>query len=165
VTAVSDSGPLIHLSWLNQPQLLPALFGDVAVPTAVRNEVLQDEPGFPGIAELRNAFAEDWIQVRTVSASPAGTVALPGLGAGESEAMALMVELAADVLLMDERRGRRYASQQGLPLVGTIGVLRLARGRGLVPAVSPLLEQLRERGFRIGTHIVEQVNREEQTQR
>jgi len=47
--------------------------------------------------------------------------------AGEAEAIELARELHADQLLMDERKGRRLAVQEGIPVIGLLGVVLLAR--------------------------------------
>ncbi len=159
--AVANAGPLIHLSWLDRLDLPRALFDEVLVPTAVRDEVLRAGPEVSGVDALRDAFAAGWFVVQPVG-DPAAVQGLTAqLDRGESEAIVLMREVQADVLLLDERRARARATREGLPIIGTIGILRLARDRGLVPAVAPLLEELRRIGFRIGAEWVEQIRREE----
>lgn len=159
--AVANAGPLIHLSWIGRLDLLPALFDEVLVPLGVQDEVLRARPNIFGLAALRAAFAADWLRVRTV-ADPSAVAALrTDLDRGESEAIVLMHEVGADLLLLDERRARGIARRQGLPLTGTIGILRMARDRGVIPVVMPLLDELRRHGFRISMDIVEQVRREE----
>lgn len=130
-------------------------------PPAVRDEVLQPGPDIPGVAAIRDAFAAGWVAVRPVVDRAAVTRLLTELDRGEAEAIVLMREAGADVLLLDERRARTHAQQEGLPITGTIGVLRLARDRGLVPAVAPLLDELRRRGFRVGTDLVDRIVRKE----
>lgn len=65
----------------------------------------------------------------------------------EAEAIALAREHPGATLLMDERRGRRYAEALGIPIVGTAGLLVRAKQRGLIAEVRPLLDDLRAVGF------------------
>lgn len=159
--AVSDAGPLIHLSWIGHLDLLKALFDEVIVPAAVRDEVLGADPALPGLADLRRAFTAAWLEVRDVGHSAELTQALAELDPGESQAIVLAKSAAADTLLIDERRGRSYAQREGLQVLGTIGILRTARDRGLIPAATPLLDQLRAQGFRVSSDLLEQVRQEE----
>lgn len=62
---------------------------------------------------------------------------------GEVEAIALAIEKGA-ILLMDERVGTRIATSQGLMVVGVTGILIRAKRASLVPAVAPLLIELRD---------------------
>ena len=159
--AVTNAGPLIHLSWIGHLDLLRELFEEILVPPAVRDEVLRASPDVPGVEALRSAFAAGWLTVRSIE-QPAAVAALAAeLDRGESEAIVLMQAAGADLLLLDERRARTHARRLGLPLTGTIGLLRLARARGRVPAVAPVIEELRRRGFRMSTELLEQIRREE----
>jgi uncharacterized protein len=70
------------------------------------------------------------------------------LDPGEAEAIACALEGSATLLLIDERRGRRVAQQLGISVIGLVGVLLLAKRRGLVAQIRPLLDGLRQRaGF------------------
>jgi hypothetical protein len=64
---------------------------------------------------------------------------------GEAEAIALASELSA-VLLIDEADGRAAAFALGVRVTGVVGILLAAKTSLLVPAVRPLLNQLRADG-------------------
>lgn len=159
--AVANAGPLIHLSWIGQLRLLPALFSEVIVPVAVRDEVLRAGSDVPGVSDLRNAFAADQFFVQRVVDLAAVEALTASLDRGESEALILMREVQADLLLMDDRRARLEALRQGYSLMGTVGILRIARSRELIPSAAALLEELRELGFRLSTALLELVQQEE----
>src|SRR5579864_3517351 len=159
--AVSNAGPLIHLSWIEQLDLLAILFDEVLVPLAVRDEVLRASPDVLGVPALRAAFASDSLKVQAITDRSAVTRLTADLDLGESEAIVLAGEAAADLLLLDERRGRALAVGQGLPIMGTIGILRTARNRGLIPTVTPVVEIIRRRQFRVSARLVEQIQSEE----
>ena len=83
-----------------------------------------------------------WLEPRGARASRR-TLVLPlppviksaGLGAGESEAMALALVLHADRVLLDELAGRKLALRLGVPVIGSVGVLLAAKRKSLIPAV------------------------------
>jgi predicted nucleic acid-binding protein len=81
------------------------------------------------------------------------------LGVGEREAIALSLEMNADLLLMDELAGRRTAMSLGVRVLGTLGVLLRAKTQELIPAVGPLMDQLLATGFYVDEELAERVRR------
>lgn len=159
--AVSDAGPLIHLSWIERLDILPELFEQVLVPAAVRAEVLRGGTRHLGAGSLRKALSAPWLSTRGVADQAAVRELQASLGAGEAEGLVLATEAAADLFLVDDRRARAEAARRGLVITGTIGLLRRARDTGLIDAVYPALRQLHLNGFRVGAELVEHVRREE----
>lgn len=153
---VSNAGPLIALARIGRLDLLPILFGEVWIPEAVRREVAVLGRDRPGAAEVNRA---DWLHAEQVRHPVAVELLRERLGAGESEAIVLAVQERADLLLIDEARGRRVAESRGLPVLGTVGLLVVAKGHGLVPSVRAILDELEAAGFRMGTDLREQVLR------
>jgi predicted nucleic acid-binding protein len=152
LVVIADAGPIIALSIVGQLDLLGVLFGTVLVPEAVYGEVVVQGKGRPGAIELARA---SWIERVTVSPPPDALLA-EELGPGEAEAIALGVRRSADVLLIDERKGRRIATlAYHLRVKGTAGVLVLGKQRGLVPSVRPLLEAMRAGGYYVAESLID----------
>jgi uncharacterized protein len=144
---VSDASPLISLSAVGHLELLHQLFGEIAIPPAVLDEITRAGPGRPGSIEVQTA---SWIVSHTLEKDFLPRALEGELDRGEAEAIALAVELRADLLLMDERRGRRVAARFELKALGILGILVDAKRKGLLTKVEPVLDDLLTRaGFRI----------------
>jgi uncharacterized protein len=137
--------PIIALALVDRLDLLAGLYGEVTIPEAVRAEVLRKAGGGAGVTELLGA---DWIRTVALKA-PGRAELLSDLDRGEAEVVALAQELEADLVIIDERLGRRHARRLGLTLTGTMGVLLKAKAAGLIPAVAPLVRRLRSPSVRV----------------
>ncbi len=51
---------------------------------------------------------------------------IANLGAGKQEAIALYMELSADLLIIDDARAKKSAYANGLEVMGSVSVLLLA---------------------------------------
>ncbi len=152
---VSNTTPVIALSVIGRLNLLRDLYSEVLIPPAVYSEIMAGGGKRTGATELLHA---SWI--RTVSLrDPRHATLLVDLDRGEAEAIALAMELDADLLLIDERLARRYALRVGLTITGSLGVLLKAKERGLVPELSPLIQELRRNKIRLGEDVVLQALR------
>ena len=151
---VSNAGPLITLAKIQRPQLLKDLFGHIVIPRAVFEEVVLQGAGEPGAEETRSA---GWIETRSAADDLSVAVLRESLGAGESEAIVLAQELGADLLLLDDALARRKAGRLGLKVMGTLGVLLLAKQRGYLEMVKPILSELQQTDFRASTRVYEEV--------
>lgn len=135
---VADASVLIALVQIGRLSLLQSLFGDVVIPAAVAREVLPSLPEIPA-----------WIQTRTVPTPLNARVLAGRLDPGETEAIALALDAGIERVILDDLPARRLALQLGLRVIGTAGVLLLAKQRGLLPALRPLLDALKASGFRL----------------
>jgi len=153
---VSNATSLISLSLINQLGLLKTLYGQVYIPPAVYEEVVTKGKGRPGAKEVTKA---DWIVVSEVPEAARGAVQPrpTALHAGEIEAMELALWLQAKLVILDEKLARKIAKAQGLNVVGTIGILKHARDRGLLADLKGALDELRSSGIRISDKLYREV--------
>jgi len=142
---VSNTGPIIALSRISSLDLLQKVYGNIHIPTSVHQELAvgKDVLGKNGVDN------HAWIYSETVSDLMTVELLRERLDAGESEAIVLAFEMNASLLLIDEARGRRVAESKGLAVTGTLGTLLLAKNRGVIDAVAPLLQSLDSAGFRM----------------
>ena len=135
---VSDASPIRALDHVGLLSLCGDLYGTVIVPEAVRLELLRPTLTCAAI-DIRN---QSGFKVQIPSATPTALGVPADLDPGESEAIALAIELRADLVLMDERKATQAARQMGLATIGVIGILLEAKQRGLVGGVMPVVDQL-----------------------
>jgi uncharacterized protein len=144
--AVADASPLIVFHQITRLELVRSVLGEVLIPPAVASEIapsLGDPPA--------------WIHVAPV---PPVLLQVPWeatLDRGETEAIALALEVTAGQILLDDRPARRAAKQLGLSVVGSLGMLLEARRLGIVDDVQPDLEAMIGVGFFVGRSLYEEV--------
>ena len=151
---VSDTSPITNLAAINQLDLLQKLYTRIVIPTAVYHEMVRAGKIVPGAVEVQTL---PWIQKQAV-ADPQRVILIQetqeNIDLGEAEAIVLALELKADLLLMDERRGRIVATSYGLQITGLLGVLLQAKQKMLIPAVRTLMDQLIEQSdFRVSNQL------------
>lgn len=131
MNAVSNASPLVSLARIGELESLQSLFETVYISWEVYDEVVVAGAGLPGASAVANA---PWIQVVRVAdaAGVRAAQAVHGLGAGETSAVQLALEKHLPLVLMDERRGRKYARQRGLDALGCVGLLEALFRRGRI---------------------------------
>ena len=76
---------------------------------------------------------------------------------GEVEVMILGQELHADLLVIDDYTAREYAKYLGLNAIGTVGILLLAKSRGIIFEIKPLVDGLIANGIYIGSRLYSEI--------
>jgi uncharacterized protein len=138
MTVICNATPLINFAAINRLDILQATFGQIIIPQAVFHETTGTD--FPSSHFVQQAIAAIWLEVRTVS--PTGANIAPELDAGEREAIALALEMGIERILLDEREARQVAQQLNLKVMGTLGILLLAKNNQTIPQVRPLLDAM-----------------------
>lgn len=150
---VSDSSPLITLTRIGQIDLLPALHRTITISTQVYDEIVVAGAGLAGSSEIA---AAKWIEVRPLDESSGlSTAARLGIGVGELSTIILGRELKADLILMDDMRARRAARQEGLCVLGCVGILQDAFNRKLLPDLRNVYRRLLASGAYVDRKILE----------
>ncbi len=147
---VADTSPLNYLVLIDQPNLLPALFGTVLVPQAVARELQHTRT--PEKVRQWMSSAPAWLQVRSIQTGPPASLLM--LDIGEREAIQLAIEVGADAVLIDDAEGRSLAESFGLPVRGTLGILEHASRLGIVD-LKQAFALLEQTNFRISPELRE----------
>ncbi|MBI9045155.1 MAG: DUF3368 domain-containing protein [Anaerolineaceae bacterium] len=148
---IADSSALIALATCEGLDLLIKIFEELKVPQAVYNEVI--EPG-KSQASLLEKYLNDRVEIIDTSEF---IVTVGGIGQGELESMALYKKLSADKLLIDDRRARVIAEFNNIQCIGSLGILLLAKHKGVIHKVAPYIEKLRISSIHFGEDLLKKV--------
>lgn len=152
---VSNTSPLTSLAAIGQFELLRELFGQIHIAQGVWYELNQGGLRHPGSHEVENA---SWIDRHEVENRTLVTILRRDLDRGESETLALAIELKADLVLLDEQEGRHAASRLALTSLGVLGILLQAKRLQKVKEIRPHLDALRQQaGFYLGDRLYRDV--------
>jgi predicted nucleic acid-binding protein len=147
---VSDTSPLNYLVRIGHVEILPRLFHSIHTTPSVIAELRHRRS--PEVVREWVKNLPSWLVVR----SPRLTNSFPTLGAGESDALSLAVEMRADLIFLDDLAARVVAEARGIPAAGTLGLLAQAHVRGWIE-FEDALSRLRATNYRISDDAVERV--------
>jgi predicted nucleic acid-binding protein len=155
---VSNTGPIIGLGKIGLLFLLNQLASEVVISPTVRRELLgKIEPETEQIDKALNEF----LKIADLKPlDPAVEIAVSGLDDGEREVIGLASTMSGDILLLiDDRAGREVAQGLNISISGVAGILLLAKEKGMVGELSPLLEELRDKGYWLSDEVLQAARR------
>ena len=133
------------------------MFEEVLIPEAVYRE-LTTNALFENEAKIVKASA--FLKTSAVQNRKSLQLlqAVSGLDDGESEAIILADELKSDVLIIDERKGRKVAQKLGIKITGTVGVLLQAHDENMIAAdeIKTYLDQLKNSNIRLSDSLIQE---------
>ena len=138
-TIISDTSCLILLEKIGELDILHKLFGTIITTTEVAEEFGQTLPS--------------WFELRQPTDKNYQSIIEASVDKGEASAIALAIELDDCLLIIDDLKGRKFAHQLGLTIIGTIGVIVDAKLVGIIPSVKPILAKIKSTNFRITEHL------------
>lgn len=130
---ISDSGPIFSLAIIDKLEILNDLFDEIYIPKAVWEELTRDRTTRT-YQRIIDYFQD---KIKEISGFNELTFVMDY---GESEAVILYKELSADYLLIDDKKARKIAENFDIQCIGTIGILSIAREKGIVEELKPLFE-------------------------
>lgn len=147
---IADASPLIILARSGMLDLLFGLCPDPVIPHSVAEEIRMGRDGDP---------AKDWLTVDgeryvTGPVTPSPEVARWGLGDGESEVLTIALSAPLAVAILDDHAARKCAVASGIRVRGTLGIVVLAKRRGLIMEAAPAFDALRESGLRVSADLL-----------
>ena len=147
---ICNTSPLQYLHQINQIDLLPKIYGSIRIPQAVADEIatgLQNNNDLPYLEDLY------WLSVRPNEENVDLSQFPSGLGKGEIQVISSGFNMPDEVLILDDRLARQFATKSGLKVTGTVGILLSAKQRGMITSIKPSLDHLTGLGFRISPDI------------
>ena len=156
MTIISDTTPIISLIKINRLDLLEKLFEEVLIPEAVYRELTTN-----ALFENEAKIVKTSSFLKTSSVQNRKSLqllqAVSGLDDGESEAIILADELKSDVLIMDERKGRKVAEKLGIKITGTVGVLLQSYSENTISSdeIKTYLDQLKNSNIRLSESLIQ----------
>ena len=142
---ISDTSCLILLDKIGELDLLQKVYGQIITT--------------PDIAGEFGEVLPEWVQVMPIADKYRQQLLEMQLDKGESSAITLALELPGSTLIIDDYKARKIAERLGLKLTGTLGVLVKAKITGVIPAIKPLLDRIKQTNFRLSAELEAQALR------
>jgi len=152
---VVNASPIIVFARLGLLETLESVVPNLVIPLGVAEEIKAGPEGNPATAWLANTEAPQIVNVPAIDPAVAGW----DPGKGESEVLTYCHDHKGCGAVLDDYAARKCATALGIPLRGTLGLLVLARRRGLLANIAPILDQLPRIGFRVTPALMDEARR------
>ncbi len=150
--AIINASPLIFLSRSHHLDLLQAFADEIWVPEPVATEILHR--GYQDIT-AKAIEQTEWLMTKPVSGIPT-IITEWRLGAGESSVPALAAKHSGAETIIDDLAGRKCAASLNIPVRGTLGIVLVAKQRGLIPKARSVIEDMMAAGLYLSRKVVDE---------
>lgn len=140
-TIISDTSCIILLDKIGELEILKNLFTEITITSAIKKEFGQPLPGWFVLKDPSNLYFQQEIE--------------NSLDKGEASAIALAIEVENCLLIIDDLKGRNFADNLGIKIIGTIGLMFNAKKNGIIPSVKSILIKIRNTNFRMNSRLEE----------
>ena len=138
-TIISDTSCFIVLSKIGQLEMLQQLFNNIVTTPEIADEFGESLPDWVEIVAVKDQYKQQLLEIQ--------------VDKGEASAMALALEVENPQLIIDDYKARKLAKTLHIDYTGTIGILILAKQRGIISAIKPVLKKIKETNFYISTEL------------
>lgn len=142
---ISDASTLILFDKIDEIGILQKVYGELITTSEVAEEFGEKLP--------------DWIKVQAVSDKKYQWLLETQVDAGEASAIALASEFDNVLLLLDDLKARKLATQLKFKITGTLGVIHKAKQMSVINKVKPMIDKIVLTDFRIADHIIQEILR------
>ncbi len=138
---ISNTTPILSLLKIDKLDILQKLYGEITIPNAVYLEIEQgiNKPYYKNLKEV------SWVKIENIQDKKAIQY-FNDLDAGEAEVLILANEMNADLVIIDELLGRKFAQKLNISLTGTLGILLRAKELSHIESIDNLIIELRDKG-------------------
>lgn len=153
IKIISDTSPIIGLAKINSLSLLKTFSSQVLIPPMVHRELLSK------IGSEWNQIEDALNELIKITDLPpknnAAKIDLMDIDEGERQAIELAYSINNELLLIDDKAGRKAAKKLEVNFTGLIGLIIEAKEKRIINNVGKLIEDLRNNGYWLSDHVVE----------
>ena len=150
---IFNSSPLINLSKIKSLDLIEKIYEQVIIPEAVNEEVVISGKSKENVEKIVKLIEKEILEVVKVKNRSLVKSFQMNLDYGESEVLALAIDMDASLIIIDEKEARQVAEIYNLNKTGFIGILIKAEKLGLIDSAIGLIDLAIEKGFRINNNL------------
>lgn len=140
---ISDTSCFIILTNIGELLLLQKLYSKITTTIEIATEFGEPLP--------------DWVEILSVKSKDTQRLLEMQIDKGESSAIALALEISDSLLILDDIKARKVATQLGLSITGTLGIIIKAKLERIIPSVIPILNKIKQTDFRLSNEVELQV--------
>ena len=140
---ISDTSCFIILTNIGELSLLQKLYSKITTTIEIATEFGEPLP--------------EWVEILSVKSKDTQRLLEMQIDKGESSAIALALEISDSLLILDDIKARKVATQLGLSITGTLGIIIKAKLEGIIPSVIPILNKIKQTDFRLSNEVELQV--------
>jgi predicted nucleic acid-binding protein len=140
---ISDTSCFIILTNIGELHLLQKLYSKITTTVEIATEFGEPLP--------------EWVEILSVKSKDTQRLLEMQIDKGESSAIALALEISDSLLILDDIKARKVATQLGLSITGTLGIIIKSKLEGIIPSVIPILNKIKQTDFRLSNEVELQV--------